>query len=65
MPLQTHAAVAKAGVDALSASVALEYGPRGVTSNILTPGPSACFLLLLPFPLPRLLELAHQHQNPS
>ena len=40
MPLQTHAAVAKAGVDALSASVALEYGPRGVTSNILTPGPS-------------------------
>ncbi|TVY40981.1 Peroxisomal 2,4-dienoyl-CoA reductase [Lachnellula occidentalis] len=41
MPLQTHAAVAKAGVDALSASVALEYGPRGVTSNILTPGPIA------------------------
>jgi 2,4-dienoyl-CoA reductase [(3E)-enoyl-CoA-producing], peroxisomal len=40
MPLQTHVAVAKAGVDALSASVALEYGPRGITSNILTPGPS-------------------------
>lgn len=41
MPLQTHAAVAKAGVDALSASVALEYGPRGVTSNVVTPGPIA------------------------
>ncbi len=39
MPLQGHAAVAKAGVDALSATVALEYGPRGVTSNIITPGP--------------------------
>jgi peroxisomal 2,4-dienoyl-CoA reductase len=41
MPLQGHAAVAKAGVDALSATVALEYGPRGVTSNIITPGPIA------------------------
>lgn len=39
MPLQTHVAVAKAGVDALSASVSLELGPRGVTSNIITPGP--------------------------
>jgi len=41
MPLQGHAAVAKAGIDALSATVALEYGPRGVTSNIITPGPIA------------------------
>ena len=39
MPLQGHAAVAKAGIDALSATIALEYGPRGVTSNIITPGP--------------------------
>jgi peroxisomal 2,4-dienoyl-CoA reductase len=31
MPLQAHAAVAKAGVDALSASTAIEYGPRGIT----------------------------------
>jgi len=39
MPLQVHAASAKAGIDALSANVALEYGPRGVTSNVITPGP--------------------------
>ncbi|TVY73462.1 Peroxisomal 2,4-dienoyl-CoA reductase SPS19 [Lachnellula suecica] len=39
MPLQAHVAAAKAGVDAISASVSLEYGPRGITSNILTPGP--------------------------
>lgn len=39
MPLQSHAAVAKAGIDALSATAAIEYGPRGVTSNVITPGP--------------------------
>ncbi len=39
MPLQAHAAVAKAGVDALSATTAIEYGPRGITSNVITPGP--------------------------
>lgn len=39
MPLQTHVAVAKAGVDALSNNIAVEFGPRGVTSNIITPGP--------------------------
>jgi peroxisomal 2,4-dienoyl-CoA reductase len=39
MALQSHAAVAKAGVDALSATTAIEYGPRGITSNIITPGP--------------------------
>ncbi|KAM5344050.1 hypothetical protein ACJ41O_012587 [Fusarium nematophilum] len=38
MPFQTHAACAKAGVDALSASVSLEYGPRGVASNVISPG---------------------------
>ena len=37
-PLQTHVAVAKAGVDALSANVALEFGPRGITSNVIAPG---------------------------
>ncbi|KAL9016425.1 MAG: hypothetical protein Q9185_006230 [Variospora sp. 1 TL-2023] len=39
VPLQTHVSVAKAGVDALSASTAIEFGPRGVTSNIIAPGP--------------------------
>jgi peroxisomal 2,4-dienoyl-CoA reductase len=38
-PLQTHAAVAKSGVDALSANIAIEYGPLGVTSNAISPGP--------------------------
>ena len=33
--------VAKAGVDALSANVAIEYGPLGLTSNVLAPGPIA------------------------
>lgn len=38
-PLQTHAAAAKAAVDALSNNVAIEFGPRGVTSNVIAPGP--------------------------
>jgi peroxisomal 2,4-dienoyl-CoA reductase len=41
LPMQTHVAVAKAGIDALSANVAIEYGPLGVTSNIIAPGPIA------------------------
>lgn len=41
IPFQTHVATAKAGVDALSNNVALEFGPVGVTSNIITPGPMA------------------------
>lgn len=40
-PFQTHVAVAKAGVDALSNNVAIEFGPLGVTSNIIAPGPIA------------------------
>lgn len=40
-PFQTHVSVAKAGIDSLSNSVAIEYGPRGITSNIIAPGPIA------------------------
>lgn len=39
VPMQTHVAAAKAAVDALSNNVAIEYGPRGLTSNIIAPGP--------------------------
>lgn len=41
MPLQTHVSVAKAGVDALSNSTSVEFGPRGITSNVISPGPIA------------------------
>ena len=39
MPLQAHVSAAKAAVDSLMASVAIEYGPLGVTSNVVAPGP--------------------------
>ncbi|OTB06639.1 hypothetical protein M426DRAFT_318694 [Hypoxylon sp. CI-4A] len=38
MPLQAHVMAAKASVDSIMASVALEYGPYGVTSNVIAPG---------------------------
>ncbi|KAL4876465.1 oxidoreductase [Aspergillus karnatakaensis] len=38
---QGHVSVAKAGIDALSNTVALEFGPLGVTSNVIAPGPIA------------------------
>ena len=38
-PLQAHVSAAKAGIDALSAVIAVEEGPRGVRSNIIAPGP--------------------------
>lgn len=41
MPLQSHVSAAKAGVDSLMGSVALEYGPLGVTANIIAPGATA------------------------
>lgn len=37
-PLQTHAAAAKAGVDALSNNLAIELGPLGIRSNVISPG---------------------------
>lgn len=39
VPLQTHAAAAKAGIDALSNNLAIELGPSGIRSNVITPGP--------------------------
>lgn len=38
VPMQAHVSAAKAAVDSLAASVALEYGPRGVQSNVIAPG---------------------------
>jgi 2,4-dienoyl-CoA reductase [(3E)-enoyl-CoA-producing], peroxisomal len=35
---QAPASAAKAGVDSLAVSVAMESGPRGVTSNVIAPG---------------------------
>ncbi len=37
-PWQAHVSAAKAGVDALSAVLAVEEGPRGVRSNVIAPG---------------------------
>ena len=37
-PWQAHVSAAKAGVDALSAALAAEEGPRGVRSNVIAPG---------------------------
>ncbi|KAF8174416.1 2,4-dienoyl-CoA reductase [Pholiota molesta] len=41
MPFQAHVSAAKAGVDALSAVLAVEEGPNGVRSNVIAPGPIA------------------------
>ncbi|KAG6908863.1 hypothetical protein DXG01_002937 [Tephrocybe rancida] len=38
-PFQAHVSAAKAGVDALSAVLAVEEGPHGVRSNVIAPGP--------------------------
>jgi peroxisomal 2,4-dienoyl-CoA reductase len=38
-PLMTHAAAAKAGVDALTANLAVEWGPFGIRVNGIAPGP--------------------------
>lgn len=48
LPYQAHVSAAKAGVDALSAVLAVEEGPRGVRSNVIAPDESSptCLPLL-------------------
>jgi peroxisomal 2,4-dienoyl-CoA reductase len=38
-PLMAHATAAKAGVDALSRTLALEWAPDRITVNVVAPGP--------------------------
>ncbi|KAK0458277.1 2,4-dienoyl-CoA reductase [Desarmillaria tabescens] len=40
-PYQAHVSAAKAGVDALSNVLAVEEGPHGVRSNVISPGATA------------------------
>lgn len=38
VPFQSHVGAAKAGIDALSNSIAVEWGPLGIRSNCVAPG---------------------------
>jgi peroxisomal 2,4-dienoyl-CoA reductase len=53
-PLQAHASAAKAGVDALTRNLAVEWGRYGIRTNALAPGPiedTEGMQRLLPAPL--------------
>ena len=41
MPMQSHVCAAKAGVDMLTRTLALEWGHEGIRINSITPGPIA------------------------
>ncbi|ANB11482.1 Sps19p [Sugiyamaella lignohabitans] len=41
LPMQAHASAAKAGVDSLMRTLAVELGPLGIQSNAIAPGPIA------------------------
>ncbi|CCE66142.1 hypothetical protein TPHA_0O01750 [Tetrapisispora phaffii CBS 4417] len=38
VPFQSHVGAAKAGIDALSQAIAVEWGPLGIRSNCIAPG---------------------------
>jgi len=40
MAWQAHVCAAKAGVDLLTKTLALEWGPAGIRANCITPGPT-------------------------
>ncbi|MCJ1307625.1 hypothetical protein MMC25_001272 [Agyrium rufum] len=58
MPMQAHVSAAKAAVDSLSGTTALEFGPFGITSNVIAPGPISSTEGMARLSKPELLEEA-------